>query len=286
MTRRRKDGSFSDDLYEMLLVVPSWVGPPLAMLFFLALRFLIPAIIGGSEKPSVGTIVAGVAHAIALPVAGLVLFAWLIAELQKWRRRRLLDGQSGLESIRGLSWQEFEHLVGEAYRRMGYVVQETGNTGGDGGIDLSLARGGERVVVQCKQWRTRRVGVRPVRELYGVMTGEGASSAILVTCGSFTKEAKLFAEGKPLTLVEGPELCGLVRAVKTGGNATPVVGAGQPTAESPSAHGWATAVTQKCPLCGSEMVLRTAKKGQHAGSRFWGCSKFPTCRGTRQLEPG
>ena len=33
-----------------------------------------------------------------------------------------------------------------------------------------------------------------------------------------------------------------------------------------------------CPKCGSEMVLRTAKKGAHAGEQFWGCSRFPDCR--------
>ncbi len=35
-----------------------------------------------------------------------------------------------------------------------------------------------------------------------------------------------------------------------------------------------------CPKCGAEMVLQTAKKGQNAGNKFWGCSRFPKCRGT------
>jgi len=39
-----------------------------------------------------------------------------------------------------------------------------------------------------------------------------------------------------------------------------------------------------CPKCGAEMVLRTARKGQNAGSQFWGCSDFPKCRGTRNVE--
>ena len=33
------------------------------------------------------------------------------------------------------------------------------------------------------------------------------------------------------------------------------------------------------PKCGSPMVLREAKNGQNAGKQFWGCSKFPQCRG-------
>jgi hypothetical protein len=34
-----------------------------------------------------------------------------------------------------------------------------------------------------------------------------------------------------------------------------------------------------CPKCGSPMVLRTVKKGEHKGKQFYGCSRFPKCRG-------
>lgn len=45
-----------------------------------------------------------------------------------------------------------------------------------------------------------------------------------------------------------------------------------------------TIVTEKqnkttCPKCGSEMILRDAKRGANIGKQFWGCSKFPQCRG-------
>lgn len=40
----------------------------------------------------------------------------------------------------------------------------------------------------------------------------------------------------------------------------------------------------KCPRCRSEMVLRTAQRGKNAGSQFWGCGKYPRCRGTRACK--
>lgn len=40
---------------------------------------------------------------------------------------------------------------------------------------------------------------------------------------------------------------------------------------------------QICPLCGSPLVQRTAKNGPNAGSSFWGCSRFPSCRYTKSL---
>jgi hypothetical protein len=37
-----------------------------------------------------------------------------------------------------------------------------------------------------------------------------------------------------------------------------------------------------CPRCDSEMVLRTARKGNNVGGQFWGCSQYPKCRATKQ----
>lgn len=42
-------------------------------------------------------------------------------------------------------------------------------------------------------------------------------------------------------------------------------------------------VVPRCPKCESEMILRTAKSGANQGEKFWGCSKFPQCRGTRKF---
>lgn len=39
--------------------------------------------------------------------------------------------------------------------------------------------------------------------------------------------------------------------------------------------------TPDCPTCGASMVRRVAKKGGNAGEAFWGCTRFPQCRGTR-----
>ena len=100
----------------------------------------------------------------------------LSAGIGAWitRRRRDLGDQviraSSLEAIQALSPNEFEQLVGEAFRRQGYVVRETGLGGPDGGVDLELRRSNKMTLVQCKRWRSYRVGVNVVRELYGVVT--------------------------------------------------------------------------------------------------------------------
>ncbi|MEJ2715066.1 MAG: NERD domain-containing protein [Acidihalobacter sp.] len=40
---------------------------------------------------------------------------------------------------------------------------------------------------------------------------------------------------------------------------------------------------RRCPKCGSPMIVRTAKKGAHAGKQFWACSDYPTCRTVQNI---
>src|SRR5690606_4794 len=113
-------------------------------------------------------------------------------------------------------WQEFEMLVGEGFKRRGYGVRENGGGGADGGVDLVLTKGGERFLVQCKQWKAFKVGVTTVRELYGVMAADGAAGGSVVTSGQFTKEASAFAAGRNIELVDG----GLLLRLLAGGRAS------------------------------------------------------------------
>jgi len=39
-----------------------------------------------------------------------------------------------------------------------------------------------------------------------------------------------------------------------------------------------------CPECGKPMRQRQAKVGSHAGHPFWGCTRYPACKGTREVE--
>jgi DNA-binding helix-hairpin-helix protein with protein kinase domain/predicted RNA-binding Zn-ribbon protein involved in translation (DUF1610 family) len=43
------------------------------------------------------------------------------------------------------------------------------------------------------------------------------------------------------------------------------------------------AIKPQCPTCGSNMIRRTARQGRNAGNAFWGCSRYPGCRGTRRI---
>ena len=90
--------------------------------------------------------------------AGAILLFGLIGAGARWLERRgdkaRFDGQTGVESVRRLSWQEFERLLGEFYRRQGYEVRQRGGPVADGGADLELHKGDEKLLVQAKHWKT------------------------------------------------------------------------------------------------------------------------------------
>ena len=39
----------------------------------------------------------------------------------------------------------------------------------------------------------------------------------------------------------------------------------------------------KCPKCGGDMMLRVAEKGDNMGLHFWGCLRYPVCKGAVDL---
>lgn len=182
-----------------------------AVVVFAALRWLAPALTG--TRPILAQLgQAAAAHAHWL--AAIFLLPIPLALYNAARRRRLVEAQPSIDRLLTMPWQEFEQLVGEAYRRQGYRVTERGGAGADGGIDLELRAKGKTLVVQCKRWKTRTVGVELVRELYGAMVGEEAHGAIFVTSGRYTPDAIDFSLDKPIKLVDGHELVELLKGVR------------------------------------------------------------------------
>jgi len=269
MARRNRNESILD----IVAGLPWWIGVCLALAVYIGAHFILPAM--WADRP----ILKGISMSLQ-PIAWIFAMPFLLAAgisfIKSQSRRKLADTQTGIHSIRELHWLDFERLVGEIFRRQGYHIEEQGGAGPDGGIDLVLHKGGRKSVVQCKRWKNVQVGVSPVRELYGVMTAEGADACIFVSSGTYTADARAFADGKPIQLIEGEKLASLLSEVQS----MPL----QPIASPQVKHGNAVPVSAEpsCPKCGKHMIQRTAKTGPNAGNQFWGCSQFPQCRGVVQ----
>lgn len=213
------------------------------------------------------------------PLAWMLLVICWIAALASYlnarKRRRFLDTRTTLESLAAGGWRQFEQLVGEAFRRQGYAVEETGLGGPDGGIDLILHKDGRRTLVQCKQWKRQQVGVSVVREMAGLLAHHQAQAVKIVCIGTFTPDAEAFAREKPIELIGGEQLLAMIQSLKTVEDApVPINQRTEPTLATP-AHPAPDAAP--CPRCGAALVQRINRS---TGQRFLGCSNFPKCRGT------
>jgi len=254
----------NDDLMSLLVSLPWWFSVVIAFLSMIFIRFFIPYIGKGS------VFVTELTQSIALNYwwVGVIFFIpAIISFIGSEKRVKLLESQKGLASIKNLSWRQFECLVGEAFKRNGFSVTETGGGGADGGIDLSIQKGGNQYLIQCKHWKIHRVGVKDIREFLGVISDAKVDGGYFVTSGSYTQESIEFAQKNEITLFNGDDLWNLIKDVQT--------------QSAPS--GLTETKTPVCPLCQTPMIIRTAKKGNNAGRKFWGCAHYPKCVGTVRL---
>jgi hypothetical protein len=114
-----------------------------------------------------------------------------------------------LEDLFALQPAQFEELVAETYRALGYTAKVSGKSG-DHGVDIYLTtENGHRWIVQCKRYRDP-VGEEVVRGLYGSLMHERAEHAILVTTADITPPAERWARGKAIDLVDGPRFLRMI----------------------------------------------------------------------------
>lgn len=181
-----------------------------------------------------------------------------------------------LEVIRRLEWKRFEDVCQQFYEKKG-IRSDTTELGPDGGIDIRLYQddsGRPTSIVQCKAWGERYVGVKPIRELLGVMTHEKIGKAFFMTSGSYSVEAKAVAQANRITLIDGNMLLMMIQRL--------------PSPERENLLDFATDgdyTTPTCPTCGIKMI---AKEGKNGRPDFWGCQNYPRCRqrlGKRSEQP-
>lgn len=277
-------------ILEMIAKLPWWVGISLAVISYFGLGYI--AGIPLEPTSDIGDMGGVVAKQMFLSFAAIFRYvlpfvftlAALVSIFQSTRRKRLyghLQANPSIQTLNDISWTEFELLVGQYFEKQGYQVRQLSKAGADGGVDLVIIKEGDKYLVQCKQWRAARVGVKVVRELLGAITAKGAVGGYVVTSGEFTQSASDFVRGRNIELINGRMIVASVdvdQLQEQGVSPYADSGGGDDASYSHSKN--ADAIV-KCPKCGAEMVLRTAKRGANVGKQFYGCSTYPKCQSTR-----
>jgi len=199
-----------EDIIEITAKFPWWVGGVLALVSYFSLHAL-----AGKEYQTTGQDLGQAMSGSMIHVAAtfgqfvlpaLFTIGAIASLIGNIKRKKIYDDvTTSKKALEDISWQQFELLIGEHFRHKGYQVRETG-PGADGGVDLVLHKDGAKYLVQCKHWKAYKVGVKPVRELLGVMAGSGAAGGYVITSGQFTRDAIKFAGENNIELIDGKAL--------------------------------------------------------------------------------
>lgn len=132
----------------------------------------------------------------------------------RWRQEKAPAFEPlSLETLYNLHPADFERYVAGLFRQKGYRVSVRGRSG-DLGVDLVITRkGGRRAIAQCKRYRNT-IGPEIVRELYGTLMHEGVAHAFLVTTAGISESAREWAQGKPMTLIDGRTLVEIANTLR------------------------------------------------------------------------
>lgn len=226
----------------------------------------------------VSNILPDILRGTSLTFAIMMFVGTLLKTVQLAEVRRIYssiqDANDAQNILSNMSWEQFEKIIRLHFELNGYKATLT-NTGADGGVDILLHKGGHREMVQCKLWKTSKVGVSVVREIYGVVQADAYERGYIITSGFFTQDAWTFALSAnvkgTLSLIDGSRL---LKIIKDKDIPTPPpeiinVVPGENEINDPNA-------IPNCPRCHSKMVRRMSN-----GNYFYGCSVYPICKGTR-----
>lgn len=171
-----------------------------------------------------------------------------------------------LDVLDRVEWKRFEDLCCAFYREKG-IRAETTALGPDGGVDIRLFQDDAdptRVtsIVQCKAWN-QQVGVKPVRELRGVMAHEKVAKGFFMAPNGYTDDARAFAAENRITLLDGKLILAMLQRLPADSS--------RRLLEFATADDW---TTPTCPKCGERMTARDSRRGP-----FWGCTTYPKCTG-------
>ena len=181
---------------------------------------------------------------------------------------RQAESSWGPAVFSAIEWRRFEAVCETLFGQAGFETKSQSH-GADGGVDIWLhSRNAEGpvAVVQCKHWQGKAVGVKELREFFGVMASHKLTRGTYATTSSYTADATAFAKANGINALDGRGLLALIAK------------------RSPEQQQALLEVAYEgdywrptCASCGTKLVERTPVKG---GARFWGCSHYPKCKST------
>ena len=224
---------------------------------------------------------------IGIFVALLCLLAIVIA-FSSIRKIIRINRAMATDDYDNMSGEDFEYFCADILRGNGFKDVEVTKASGDHGIDVLAKKDGVKYAIQCKRY-SKPVGNKAVQEAYSGKAIYNADVAVVMSNMDFTPQAVEDAKKLKVELWDKNKIYSLQKSgnlyveqyIPTTIDENLSI---QVNEESKINFVSGNKGTLVCPNCGGTLVIRTAKRGHNAGSQFYGCSNYPNCKYTRNLE--
>jgi restriction system protein len=185
-----------NSLFAVLLRAPWWVSLAIAAGLSLVLAALLP-----DDYRVVG----------ALSTFPFVV----IAALAAWRQAQLpsaAEVSRTQEAVVAMTWPVFAAQLEQAFRHDGFEVRP----GAAAPVDFELLRGGRRMLVSARRWKSAQTGAEPLRALQAARQDADASDALLICLGGLTENARPYATQHSIQVWQAAELAQALRKGRKG----------------------------------------------------------------------
>ena len=116
-----------------------------------------------------------------------------------------------LAAVRNLSWDGYQALIADIYRRKAFEVFPPPVSGSDlDVIDLVVDRDGKRMLINCQLRGEMDIPAAAVTEMGNVVANYSVAGAYLIADGSFAPDAAEAAAANGVVLIDGDALIDLV----------------------------------------------------------------------------
>jgi restriction system protein len=144
-------------------------------------------------------------------VGAVAAVVWLARSVSEPKTPTAQELARRFEIVRAMSGPQFEAFVADLFRAMGHRVTMLGGAG-DQGVDIIVSYHGERVAVQCKNYR-RAVGNKPVQEVFAGARHHDCQQAWVVAPAGYTRGAYELASSTGVSLYNADSIGQWIRQV-------------------------------------------------------------------------